>query len=165
MDDILSKPYSLTEFSTLIGRWIEQLRLPAGPDVAQSHAPPAGPTCGLASLDAATIAGLERVQSRGRADLYATLVALFETNSAEALRQIERALSTCDLSAAAAVAHKLKASAANVGALEFSAAAAELERCCNANNGEAARAPFARISAAHPSLIDELKALLLRATA
>jgi signal transduction histidine kinase/ligand-binding sensor domain-containing protein/CheY-like chemotaxis protein len=170
MDDILSKPYSLPEFSALLGQWLKHLHPPVSPhspqpDGRQSRTPRAEARCGLASLDAATIAGLERVQSRGRADLYATLVALFESNSVEALRQIELALSSHDLAAAAALAHKLKASAANVGALEFSAAAAELERYCNANDGEAARAPFARISAAHPSLIDELKALLLRATA
>ncbi len=54
--------------------------------------------------------------------------------SAESLAALDLALARADLPAAAALCHKLKASAANVGALAFSRELGLLEEACDAGN-------------------------------
>jgi HPt (histidine-containing phosphotransfer) domain-containing protein len=69
------------------------------------------------------------------------------------------------LKAAAAVCHKLASSAANVGAVAFAKDARQLEQLCAAGDAARVQPLFAVLRQAHPSLLEELVALKLRATA
>ncbi|HXN79723.1 MAG TPA: Hpt domain-containing protein, partial [Steroidobacteraceae bacterium] len=119
----------------------------------------------LASVDAAAVASLRRLRGDERTDLYSKLVDLFQAGSAQALAQLATTLDAADLIAAAAVCHKFASSAANVGASAFARDVRELERLCVAGEAQRARELYERLAAAHPTLIEELSAQRLRASA
>ncbi len=111
-------------------------------------------TDALCQVDARIVAELGRVS--GSANLYARLVALFRTGSADAVAQLSSALEASALQPARAVCHKLKSSAANVGAMAFSRQVALLEHRCVEGDITRARELFAGLQAAHPGLMTEL---------
>jgi len=105
------------------------------------------------------------VQLRGvaapgrRTDLYTRLSELFRTGSSAALGELHSALQGGDLTAARAICHKLKSSAANVGAMAFSEDVRRLEKLCAAGDSAGAWSALERLRSAHPALISELAAL------
>jgi hypothetical protein len=148
MDDMLSKPYTLDACAQLLHRWLRPRGAPE-----------------LSAIDPKTVASLRNLRSAGSEDLYSKLVVLFESGSAEALTALELALARAESPAAAALCHKLKASAANVGALAFSGELGLLEKACDAANLVEARRLHARVRTAYPALLAELCSLTLRASA
>jgi HPt (histidine-containing phosphotransfer) domain-containing protein len=158
MDDMLSKPYTLEACAQLLRRWLRQ-------DGQGAAAQPSPPAPELAAMDAKAVASLRNLRSGGGADLYSKLVALFQTGSAESLAALDLALARAQAPAAAALCHKLKASAANVGALAFSRELGLLEAACDAADIEEARRRYARVRSAYPALLTELGALAMRASA
>jgi signal transduction histidine kinase/ligand-binding sensor domain-containing protein/CheY-like chemotaxis protein/HPt (histidine-containing phosphotransfer) domain-containing protein len=156
MEDMLSKPYTLEECAQVVRRW-------STPGAIQVR--PAARSNPLASVDAAAVTSLRRLRGDGQGDLYSKLVDLFQAGSSQTLAQLAATLEAADLIAAAAVCHKLAASAANVGASAFARDVRELERLCTAGEARGARELYGRLEAAHPALIEELSALRLRASA
>jgi CheY-like chemotaxis protein len=148
MDDILMKPYALPELA----------------ETLQRHVVHPSNDAALAAIDAPTVESLRRVAGT-QTDLYPRLVSLFIPSSTASLAQLGDALDAGDLAAGAMAAHKLKASAANVGALAFSAALAQLEVLCTEKNVEAARATLSRLMAVHSLLIEKLQIVGMRASA
>jgi HPt (histidine-containing phosphotransfer) domain-containing protein len=116
---------------------------------------PCEPTAdALCQVDAKVVAELGRVS--GSAKLYSRLVDLFRTGSSEALAQLRSALSGSAFQPARAVCHKLKSSAANVGAVEFSRQVALLEQRCTEEDLTRARELLEGLQAAHSGLMTEL---------
>jgi signal transduction histidine kinase/ligand-binding sensor domain-containing protein/CheY-like chemotaxis protein/HPt (histidine-containing phosphotransfer) domain-containing protein len=153
MEDMLTKPYTLEQCAQVVRRW----------SARPAAATPAGDT--LAGIDPATLAGLRQLRSGAAEDLYAKLVDLFRASSSQGMSALEAALTATQLAAAGAICHKLASSAANVGAGAFARAARELERLCAA--GDAARAAQLnrRLQAAHPQLLERLRAQQLKESA
>ena len=151
MDDMLSKPCTLEECARVLRQW-----LPGATRRAVAAA---------SQVDAAAVARLRGLRGGGQTDLYTKLVDLFHASSSEGLTQLQAALRSRDLQAAAAVCHKLAASAANVGALAFAKEVRQLEQSCAAGDAVAVHLLFDTLRATHPSLMDELLELKLRATA
>jgi signal transduction histidine kinase/DNA-binding NarL/FixJ family response regulator len=172
MDGVLSKPYTLEDCEQLLRRWIprdreprlalESLREGTGSVADQRPIPPAED---LAKLDTATVVRLRGTGAPGRPSLYSRLAELFRTGSSAALEELQAALRGGDLTAARATCHKLKSSAANVGAMAFSEDVRRLEQVCAAGNASAAWNAFERLRSAHPALIFELTALERRESA
>jgi signal transduction histidine kinase/ligand-binding sensor domain-containing protein/CheY-like chemotaxis protein/HPt (histidine-containing phosphotransfer) domain-containing protein len=184
IDDVLSKPYTPEEFEQLLRRWIPANREPRAPAQQASHGPAletmarpseaAGspgearvlPTAEhLSRLDPATVMRLRGPGPQGRTPLYSRLVELFRTASSAALGELQEALGAGDLTAARATCHKLKSSAANVGAMAFSEHVRRLEQLCAAGDSTGAWGAFERLRSAHPALISELTALDQRESA
>jgi len=184
MDGVLSKPYTLEDCENLLRRWIPRDREPRLTPQASGGAPipetatapredtgsaeeqrPIPPAEGLAKLDDATVVRLRGTGAPGRPTLYSRLVELFRTGSSAALDELQAALRHGDLTAARATCHKLKSSAANVGAMAFSEDVRRLEQLCAAGNASAAWSVFERLRSAHPALISELTALGRRESA
>lgn len=115
------------------------------------------PTDALCQVDARIVAELGRVS--GSANLYSRLVALFRTGSSDALAQLTSALEAAALQPARSVCHKLKSSAANVGAMAFSRQVALLEQRCVDGELRQARELLAGLQAAHSGLMMELARL------
>lgn len=111
----------------------------------------------LCQVDAKVVAELGRVS--GSAKLYSRLVDLFRTGSSDALAQLRSALSGAAFQPARAVCHKLKSSAANVGALAFSRQVALLEQRCMEEDLTRASALLEGLQAAHAGLMTELARL------
>jgi signal transduction histidine kinase/ligand-binding sensor domain-containing protein/CheY-like chemotaxis protein/HPt (histidine-containing phosphotransfer) domain-containing protein len=172
IDDVLSKPYTPEEFEQLLRRWIPADRMTrtaaprAGSSPAAETAAPASAAPGqeralatvehLARLDPATVMRLRGSGPQGRTPLYSRLVNLFRTSSSAALGELQEALAAGDLTAARATCHKLKSSAANVGAMAFSEHVRRLEQLCAAGDSTGAWSVFERLRSAHPALISEL---------
>ncbi|MDB6091889.1 MAG: hypothetical protein JWN85_4673 [Gammaproteobacteria bacterium] len=159
MDDMLSKPCTLTQCETVLRRWIKR---PDGQRDREAQAPAGGGA--LSKVDAAAVAQLRNLRG-GQVDLYSKLVDLFRAGSSDALTQLRAALLEGDLQVAGAICHKLAASAANVGALSFAKDVRQLEQLCMAGDAAHAQPVFQRLWVAHPTLIEELLKSRLRATA
>ncbi len=107
------------------------------------------------------VARLRAARAPSRTDLYGKLVELFRASSAGALAALDAALDVGDLASARAICHKLKSSAANVGAGVFSQHVRRLEQCCSAGNRAGAREIYERLKASYPELVEELETLRL----
>jgi CheY-like chemotaxis protein len=183
IDDVLSKPYTPEDCEKLLRRWVPRERQPRAPVqpsgggsnmqmTPESRQAPGNtgtravpPAEDLSKLDEATIARLRGTWARGRSNLYARLVELFHAGSTTALEELQAALRRGDLAAARATCHKLKSSAANVGALAFSEDVRRLEQLCAAGDVTAAWSAFERLRSAHPALIAELMGVERRESA
>jgi HPt (histidine-containing phosphotransfer) domain-containing protein len=178
MNGILSKPYALEECARLLGRYLRSAKKDSAAETRASEgavssetpvtpAPPAG-TSGsgaLISIDAGAVSALRKLRGAQNADLYSKLVGLFQTSSAESLQQLHAAFASDDLSAAAAICHKLAASASNVGALVYGRELRRLEKLCMAAERAPALDLHAALQAAHAPLVDAMLEITLRATA
>ena len=160
MNDLLEKPYSFEACATILRRWIKRDR---GVEAKEGPSPRSVP--GEPGVDRNVVSALRNLPSRGQADLYATLVKLFEASTVEGFAQLRAALAAGDLQAASATFHKLRASAANVGAISFAAGLRELEHLCNSGNSAAVQRRLAALEAGYPALLDELRRLALKASA
>jgi two-component system sensor histidine kinase BarA len=187
MDDILSKPYALEDCTKLLRRWLTPARSVSEGSTAASqhssqqtsstaasaftatavrnHGPALAGLASLSTVDAGAVGALKKLRGGSHTDLYSKLVDLFRTGSADSFTQLRAALNAGDLQAAAAVCHKLAASAANVGALAFGKQTRELERLCAAGEADRAGEIYQALHAAHAPLIDELIGHTMRATA
>jgi CheY-like chemotaxis protein len=183
IDDVLSKPYTPEDCEKLLRRWVPPDLQPRGnaqpsagsagiattaeaPEAPRdSQEPRANPPADLAKVDQATVVRLRGSGAPGRASLYVRLVELFRAGSTTALEELEAAIRGGDLAAARATCHKLKSSAANVGALAFSEDVRRLEQLCAGGNATAAWSAFERLRTAHPALLAELTGLERRESA
>jgi HPt (histidine-containing phosphotransfer) domain-containing protein len=110
----------------------------------------------LTQIDRKLVAELRRLPARGAADLFVKLVGLFEISSAEALVQLHTALQRAAAGQAAAICHKLKSIAGNVGAVAFAHEVGRIERHCVEGDLARARDLLSGLQAAHPTLLAEL---------
>ena len=125
MNGHLAKPINVRELFATLARWIDgaEAARPAGAAVAGND--PA-PLPAFPGLD--TAAGLSRC--RGDADLYRTLLARFRAGYRDLPAALREAGDSDDPDAVRRYAHRLKGTAANLGAEGIAAAAAELESIC-----------------------------------
>jgi CheY-like chemotaxis protein len=171
MDDILGKPCTLQEFHALIARWLSDARLLAGPAQADAAGEIAGaggdapPDGALACVDVAAVQVIARLGTGGTAALFQKLVGLFETSSRPLMSALAAAVSERRFDDAAAICHRLKSSAANVGAMAFSAGLRGLEQQCRARDFEAAQSECRQLVAAHEPLLAALRSFEWAASA
>lgn len=170
MDDILGKPCTLEEFHALIARWLSDQSAgtigsdPAVTDIvdAADDAPPDG---ALACIDLAAVQVIARLGTGGTAGLFQKLVGLFESSSRPLMSALAAAVAERRFDDAASICHRLKSSAANVGAMAFSAAVRGLEQQCRARDFEAAQVECRQLVAAHEPLLAALRSFNWAATA
>ena len=110
----------------------------------------------LTRIDRGVVAELRSLPARGSANLFLKLVGLFEASSAATLSQLQTALQICAAGQAAAICHRLKSAAGNVGALAFAQEVHRIEKLCMEGDLARARELLAGLQAAHPTLLAEL---------
>jgi HPt (histidine-containing phosphotransfer) domain-containing protein len=110
----------------------------------------------LTQIDRRVVAELRCLPARGSANLFVRLVGFFEISSAEALAQLQIALSLSAAGQAAAICHKLKSIAGSVGAVAFAREVGRIERHCVEGDLPRARDLLRGLQAAHPTLVAEL---------
>jgi CheY-like chemotaxis protein len=164
MDDILSKPYTYDDCTHLLRKWLSGSTAAAPETLAPTPTPETAQDPFLA-IDAGTIGALRKLRADKHADLYSKLVGLFAKGSTEALAQLNEALEANDLTAAAAICHKLASSAANVGALAYGKQVRRLEQACSAGERDTVKQVSAALRTAHAPLLQALQAMTLRASA
>jgi two-component system sensor histidine kinase BarA len=175
MNELLEKPYTLEVCASLIGRLIAGDFVTGALDHASAggaEMPDAGDDAKRASaspplrmVDQAVVAAVRKLPARGRGDLYTRLVELFRSSAGGDMAGLHTALAEGNAQAAAAICHKLKSSADNVGAGSFAAGLRKLEQQCKAGGIEAGRRQFELLEEAFPALLDELDRFTLKATA
>jgi HPt (histidine-containing phosphotransfer) domain-containing protein len=110
----------------------------------------------LTGIDRKVVAELRRMPARGAPNLFVKLVGLFEISSAVTLSQLQTALQAAAAGQAAALCHKLKSAAGNIGAAAFAREVGRIERLCLEGDLARARDLLAGLQAAHPTLLAEL---------
>ena len=103
--------------------------------------------------------------SRTGSSVYAQLVRLFEASLQKGLDELRSALQSNNLQAAAATAHRLKASAANVGASGLASAVRLLEQQCQSGDARRAQQLLEQFVAAQPGILEQLASLTLEKSA
>lgn len=127
MNDHIAKPIHVATMFATLARWIKpnatrQVMVETKHTVPMVGELPAA----LEGID--LVAGLATCQ--GRSELYLRLLRTFFSTNQGFSRQFESARVDADPAAATRLAHSLRGTAGNIGALKVSTAAAELERLC-----------------------------------
>jgi HPt (histidine-containing phosphotransfer) domain-containing protein len=148
MDDYLSKPYTSTQLSELLGRWVPQLAEEASNP--QTPAPTrSGASCGLATgspdeeaapaLDAAVLGAIRGMDPEGTTGFFERVVDSYLGNARADLQGLADAERAGDLESMRKCAHRLKSASANLGARALAARCQELESLARAGDLGAAR--------------------------
>jgi CheY-like chemotaxis protein/HPt (histidine-containing phosphotransfer) domain-containing protein len=165
MDDLLTKPYTLDACGALLQRWLpDSVPRPGAPartvDIAEEVEAASHP---LSEIDSRSVAGIRNINSGKGADLYARLAELFRSSSSSEISSLRAALDAGDLVHASRICHRLKSSAANIGAIALSKAVRELEQLCVDKDAGAATHLYETVAAAYPALLETLHRVQMRA--
>ena len=110
----------------------------------------------LTGIDRRIVTELRSLPARGSDNLFVKLVGLFQTSSVETLSQLQNALQRSAAGQAAAISHRLKSAAGNIGAVGIAHEVHRIERLCVEGDLARARELLAGLQAAHPTLLAEL---------
>ena len=136
MDDYISKPVKSEVLRLKLERWTKQGESGNGLSEIITHAQPTHASTTITpprlslrepSIDHDQLASLEEIQKPGEADFVTELIDLFLEESTSDLKALHQALSNHDEAGVARVAHRLKGSSANMGAMQMASLAEELE--------------------------------------
>ncbi len=140
MDDYVPKPVKPEQLETVLERWIAQQE-PSKPDVV-AKAPDDDPTSSdgaEAPLDESVLAGLRELQEEGEPDILNELIEMFLTDVPPQLVGLQEAMEAGDAQSVERIAHTLKGSCGNMGAVKMVALCSELEEI--GRFGNLSRAP------------------------
>ncbi len=167
MDDYMSKPFRSDEMLAMIQRWAAD-RPPANekPRLRENETEPPPPSDASAQkvsdpIDKRTLYTLKELQIEGEPDFLERVVKTYLTGSHPLIGQLEDAFSSQDTQSMRLIAHRLKSSSANVGALRLSEFSRMLEMDCSNNSGEDAEmmvsAIVAEFAAVKKALEEEIR--------
>lgn len=136
MDDYLTKPYTQMQLQAAVQKWLEKpapdyapapvLRCeqpsPCEPAPAATPPAPAAPRMDPKALD-----GIRALQRPNRPDVLASVLRKYLDNSRDSVEALQDAIRANDPAGLQAVAHRLKSSSAQLGALAVAARCKELE--------------------------------------
>ena len=169
MDDFLAKPYSLAALQATLARWLPLL--PVAPSYAAVRtADPHGellldlPLAGQAApgapaaraVELARLEDLRALDESGGMGLAHELIDIFLTTAADAGAQVRSAIQQGDSQALGQIAHSLKSSTANVGAVRLSGFYKTLEEFGRADRIDEASVMLDQVLAEHAMVVREL---------
>jgi CheY-like chemotaxis protein len=159
MDEFLTKPFTLSQLHARLVRWLSPK--PEASPAPAPPAPPAAPAVSEAPALAAPVAAAEPVlapkviqalralQRPGRPNALEKILRAFREGSAGQVGALREALARADAPTVHRIAHTLKSSSANIGALALSAHCKELETLGRARALTEAAVVLDRIIAEH----------------
>ena len=154
MDGYLSKPFSKTRLGELLDQWLS----PRASEVSASGAQlPAGIDTTEAVIDSAALDELKSLSEATGRDILGKSVRFFLTQTPEYVSNLRNAADRSDLETLHTLAHSLKSSSANLGALGFSQACAALEASAREESIELCLAQLQSIEALLPGILRELR--------
>lgn len=170
MDDYISKPYSEETLVNTLSRWLpvrpKTKPQDERPTSDETAAPPIG---GEPRADASTSAaapaseesvideGMIGALKAGRPDLLARLIKTFLAYAPDALAGLEQAREDIDLSRLSMLAHALKSSSANLGAVKLASLCRDLEQRALAGSKAEAIALVVEIKVAFERVAEALE--------
>jgi two-component system, sensor histidine kinase and response regulator len=127
MDDYVPKPVKADELEAVLDRWVSK------PNEAEASVLEAGDASASREdseedpLDRSVLAGLRELQEEGEPDILNELIELFLTDVPPQLAALREAVEAGDAHSVERIAHTLKGSCGNMGAVRMEAICAELE--------------------------------------
>jgi two-component system, sensor histidine kinase and response regulator len=127
MDDYVPKPVKADELEAVLDRWVSK------PNEAEASVLEAGDASASREdseenpLDRSVFAGLRELQDEGEPDILNELIELFLTDVPPQLAALREAVEAGDAHSVERIAHTLKGSCGNMGAVRMEAICAELE--------------------------------------
>jgi HPt (histidine-containing phosphotransfer) domain-containing protein len=127
MDDYLAKPFSRTQLSAVLARWLPRVERSAQP--ARSAPQPASTNSAQPErqLDPQAVARIRDMQRPGAPSVLARVIDLYLESTPELLRRLREAARERDPARLLRAAHSLKSGSANLGALELAELCRRLE--------------------------------------
>jgi len=168
MDDVLVKPFTLTQLRALIEQWTQKTLTAPPASVAQVEATD-GPRNNDYS-ETATLAlvlntrALDVIDALRTPGLVDRMIGLYETRAPQLMASGDVAVSSDDTEALATAAHELKSSSANLGGERLAKVCKDCERAARTGDGESARALWRDARTEYELLINELRLVRSRAT-
>ena len=167
MDDYMSKPFRSEEMLAMIERWAgdrpadEKKQMPPEKDIKPKQTIDDSEENATASIDRRILHTLKELQVEGEPDFLERVVVTYLDGSHPLIGQLETAFSEKNIDGMRLIAHRLKSSSANVGAMRLSEFSRMLEMDCNKNSGEDAEmmvsAIVAEFAAAKKALEKEIR--------
>jgi two-component system, sensor histidine kinase and response regulator len=144
MDDYVSKPVQVKELDEVLERWLLQDEAKVEPN---SSAPEAGNGTAApnGSIDHSVLEGLRELQEKGEPDVLKELVELFLEDVPPQLKALREAEKREDAMSVERIAHTLKGSSGNLGAVRMEAICAELEELGRSGDVDSAPALISRL--------------------
>jgi CheY-like chemotaxis protein len=124
MDDYLSKPFTLQQLHTTLGRWLPHGCPPPAPAL---QAAPALAAARPAALDPRALDALRALQRPGGPDIAGNVVRTYLSHTPQLLATLREAVASGSAAGIRQAAHTFKSSSANVGALTLAGFCKELE--------------------------------------
>jgi two-component system, sensor histidine kinase and response regulator len=125
MDDYVAKPVKREELEAVLERWVPEGKEPEREaSVSESDHGLATP---IGSVDYSKLEGLRELQQEGESDILCELLELFLTDVPPRLVALREAVQSGDARSVERVAHALKGSCGNMGALRMEPLCTELE--------------------------------------
>ncbi len=152
VDDYLSKPFSQTQLSGLLARWL------GAPDDGTPD--PNDEEAEENLLDASALQQLRELGDSSGRDVLGKVVEHFLAQVPEDFPRMRAALEEGDARKLRSLAHGLKSASANLGAAEFSANCARLEAMAREGDLSAAPALLQNLEHSLPALLDALGRVL-----
>jgi CheY-like chemotaxis protein len=125
MDDYVPKPVKAEELEAVLERWVSKPHEATGQEPGKG--PDASENPAEGSLDRNVFAALRELQAEGVGDILGELVELFFADVPPRLAALREAAEAGDARSIEGIAHTLKGSCANMGAVRMGAISAELE--------------------------------------
>ncbi len=141
MDDYLTKPYTQMQLQAVVHKWLSRNPAPtSAPGTAQKPADQANGdsarpasesatngTAAAPSMDPKALDGIRALQRPNRPDVLASVLRKYLDNSRDSVEALQEAIRSNDPTRLQTVAHRLKSSSAQLGALAVAARCKELE--------------------------------------
>lgn len=115
MDDYLSKPFNQQQIAAMLNSWLTK-RQPAARNSTKS--PPTRKA--VQHVDPAVLDSIRELQQEGGAEILPQIIDMFLNDTPRRLDQIKQSLASHDAAALFEIAHSLKSSSANLGAMQLS---------------------------------------------
>ena len=152
MDDFVAKPVRVEVLTEVLARWVRGERGSSGPEGpgAREDSP----------LDRQLLAQIQDLDASGTGEVFRELLELFRTHSRDQLVDLREAAAAGDGAAMKRIAHRLKGSASNIGAVAMAALCGKLEARAADDNVSAAtvvRGIEAEFNRAEEALIAEAR--------
>jgi PAS domain S-box-containing protein len=170
--DYLAKPFRQQDLGEILVRWAQARDLgvagaspaPLAPAHLPLQAPPAAPEPAAAGapepiLDERVLKDILAMERNGARDLLRRLVTTYAQSSAGLIEAAERGFERQDAAAVAQALHTLKSSSANLGAVRFSRACAQIETLARQSTLAPAEPLWHEVRAAYGDVVAALLAL------
>ena len=144
MDDYVPKPVKPEELEAVLKRWIQEQEESSKPPattlatMVDADSTAAASDRAEAPLDESVLAGLRELQEEDEPDILKELIELFLEEVPPQLAALRGAIEGGEASSVERIAHTLKGSSGNLGAVRMAAVCAELEKV--GGSGELTRA-------------------------